>query len=99
MDLRMVLATTYGWVSLVVIGAIVIAALVGAAMAATTRDDAYDAADRKSKWVWAGLLAVSAVMVMFRMPFLSWAALVIIGLWWFDVRPQIRDILNGNYGW
>lgn len=99
MDLRMALATTYGWVSLAVILAIVVCALVGAAMAATTRDDAYDAADRKSKWVWTGMLVVSALMVYFRMPFLSWAALVIIGLWWFDVRPQIRDILNGNYGW
>ena len=24
---------------------------------------------------------------------------VIIGIYWFDVRPQIKDILSGNYQW
>lgn len=75
------------------------AGLVGAFFAATTRDDAYDAADRQSKWVWTGILALSAFVVITRVPFLSWAGMVAIGVYWFDVRPQIKNILSGNYGW
>lgn len=73
--------------------------IVGAVLAATTRDDAYDAAGRQGKWAWTGILVLSAIVVFTRMPFLSWIGMVAIGLYWFDVRPQIKDILQGNYGW
>lgn len=33
------------------------------------------------------------------MPFLSWAGIVAIGVYWFDVRPHLKSIVNGNYGW
>lgn len=72
--------------------------ILGAVLAATTRDDAYDAAGRQGKWAWTGILVLSAVVVFTRMPFLSWIGMVAIGLYWFDVRPQIKDILQGNYG-
>lgn len=75
------------------------AGLVGAVLVASTRDDAFPAADRKDKWVWAGILAVSALVVFTRFPFLSWAGMVAIGLYYFDVRPQINNILSGNYRW
>lgn len=81
-------------------------ALVGAVMVITTRADAFDAADRKSRNVWAGLLVGSAIFLL--LPWLGWAmlgipliaGLVITGIYWLDVRPQIKDIMSnaqGNY--
>lgn len=89
----------YGRLELLLFLAIALAGLVGAVLAATTRDDAYDAADRQGKWVWTGILVLSSVVVATKMPFLSWIGMVVIGLYFFDVRPQIKDILHGNYGW
>lgn len=99
MELARSIGMFYGYFSLAMVIAIAVCAIAGAAICVTTRDDAFDAADRKSKWIWAGMLVVSALVVYTRLPFLSWIGLVIIGLFWFDVRPQIKDILNGNYGW
>lgn len=93
------LLSTYGWIEQILYLAIAVTGAVGAFFAATTRDDAYDAAGRQSKWVWTGILVASTCAVAVRFPFLSWAGMVAIGLYWFDVRPQIKDILNGNYGW
>ncbi|WP_448851687.1 DUF2516 family protein [Corynebacterium sp. 335C] len=81
-------------------------ALAGVVMVLTTRPDAFDAADRKSRGTWAGLLGASAVFLL--LPPLGWlmlgipviAGLVITGVYWMDVRPQIRDILgNAQGGW
>lgn len=82
-----------------------VAALVGLIMVATTRADAFDAADRKSKGVWAGLLGGSAVFLLF--PVFGWAMLgipiiagcVITGIYWLDVRPQIKDLLENAQGY
>ncbi|WP_018023189.1 DUF2516 family protein [Corynebacterium ulceribovis] len=75
--------------------------LIGAVMAAATRPDAYDVADRMSKWAWTGVLAGFGIGI----PLLGQISLMIpiigavfIGLWWTDVRPQIRDILDGTGG-
>lgn len=73
--------------------------LVGAVMVATTRDDAFPAADRQSKWIWVAILAGSALVVFTRFPFLSWIGMVAIGVYFFDVRPQIKNLLSGNSGW
>ncbi|HJE12090.1 MAG TPA: DUF2516 family protein, partial [Corynebacterium glutamicum] len=32
-------------------------------------------------------------------PILPWVAIIMIGLYWFDVRPQIKSILEGAGGW
>ncbi|QGU06329.1 hypothetical protein COCCU_01850 [Corynebacterium occultum] len=79
--------------------AIALSGLVGAALAASTREDAFTAGDRHSKWIWTAILLGSAVVVYFRFPFLSWAGMVAIGIYWFDVRPHLRSILSGNSGW
>lgn len=80
--------------------AVAIAGLVGSALIAMTRADAFDAADRMSKWIWCAMLAVAALAIVTGMMFLSWVGMVIIGLYWFDVRPQIKDILDySNDGW
>ena len=69
-------------------------------------DRILDAADRKSKGVWAAMLGGSAAFLAF--PMIGWmmlgipiiASLVITGIYWLDVRPQIRGILdNAQGGW
>nr|WP_236684335.1 DUF2516 family protein [Corynebacterium epidermidicanis] len=79
--------------------AIALAGIVGAVLAGMTREDAFTAADRQPKMVWVGILVAAALVVLLRFPFLSWIGIVAIGVYWFDVRPQIKDILSGNYGW
>ena len=74
-------------------------AIVGAVLAAVTREDAFRAGDRQGKWVWVGLLAGSAVAMATGMPFLSWIGTVITGVYWFDVRPQLKAIINGDYSY
>ena len=74
-------------------------AIVGAVLAAITREDAFRAGDRQGKWVWVGLLAGSAVAMATGMPFLSWIGAVITGVYWFDVRPQLKAIINGDYSY
>ena len=74
-------------------------AIVGAVLAATTREDAFRASDRQGKWVWVGLLAGSAVAMATGMTFLSWIGAVITGVYWFDVRPQLKAIINGDYSY
>lgn len=74
-------------------------AIVGAVLAAATREDAFRAGDRQGKWVWVGLLAGSAVAMATGMPFLSWIGAVITGVYWFDVRPQLKAIINGDYSY
>ena len=74
-------------------------AIIGAILAATTREDAFRAGDRQGKWVWVGLLAGSTVAMATGMPFLSWIGTVITGVYWFDVRPQLKAIINGDYSY
>ena len=74
-------------------------AIVGAVLAASTREDAFRAGDRQGKWVWVGLLAGSAVAMATGMLFLSWIGTVITGVYWFDVRPQLKAIINGDYSY
>ena len=76
-----------------------IAGVIGAVHVATTRPDAFDAAGRQSKGIWTGILVVSALACLLRFPFICWFGAVAIGVYYFDVRPQIKAILNGNYGW
>lgn len=80
-------------------GVIALCGLAGIILAALTREDAFSAAGRQSKWVWVGLLVFSTFMVATLAPFLSWIGIVLIGLYWWDVRPQLRDILRGEAGW
>ena len=74
-------------------------AIVGAVLAASTREDAFRAGDRQGKWVWVGLLAGSAVAMGTGLAFLSWIGAVITGVYWFDVRPQLKAIINGDYSY
>ncbi|MDY5786047.1 DUF2516 family protein [Corynebacterium sp. LK2510] len=76
-----------------------VAGLVGIFFAATTRDDAYDAGNRQGKWTWVAILAGATVVSLLQFPFLAWFGAVAIGIYFFDVRPQLNNIIRGNYGW
>ncbi|WKD59929.1 DUF2516 family protein [Corynebacterium caspium] len=82
-----------------------IAGAVGAARVATTRADAFTAADRMSKHMWLGALLLSAMICLpsglglAHLSFIAIVGVVVIGVYWFDVYPQIRDILSGRYQW
>ncbi len=95
----MMLLVWYGWLEMLLYWLIALAGVVGAVLAATTREDAFPAAGRQGKWIWVAILAASAFVVVTRFPFLSWAGMVAIGVYFFDVRPQIKNIVSGNYGW
>ena len=74
-------------------------ALIGAVLAAMTREDAFRAGDRQNKWVWVGLLVGSALVMNLPLPFVSWIGAIITGVYWFDVRPQLKAIINGDYSY
>lgn len=74
-------------------------ALIGAVLAAMTREDAFRAGDRQNKWVWVGLLVGSALVMNLPLPFVSWIGAIITGIYWFDVRPQLKAIINGDYSY
>ena len=74
-------------------------ALFGAVLAAMTREDAFRAGDRQNKWVWVGLLVGSALLMNLPLPFVSWIGAIITGVYWFDVRPQLKAIINGDYSY
>lgn len=84
--------------------AVGIMALIGVVLVLRTRADAFDAADRKPRGTWAGLLAGCSIFLIF--PWIGWlmlgipviASLVITGIYWLDVRPQIRDLLANAQG-
>lgn len=90
-----ILANMEHWIFM----AVSIFAIVGAVLAATTREDAFRAGDRQGKWVWVGLLAGSAVAMNLHLPFIEWIGAVVTGVYWFDVRPQLKAIINGDYSY
>ncbi|AGT04384.1 putative membrane protein [Corynebacterium glutamicum MB001] len=101
MDISMLnVITSYTiWAIFAIIG---ICGFVGAFLAATTREDAFEVADRQKKMVWVAILIASGFVLTAlgpSIPILPWVAIIMIGLYWFDVRPQIKSILEGAGGW
>ncbi|MBI8999581.1 DUF2516 family protein [Corynebacterium sp. CCM 9185] len=92
-------ARVLGQVVRLMMAIIGIVGLVGAALCAVTRDDAFTAADRQQKLVWTGILVASAVAMFIDVQLLHWVGMVVIGLYWFDVRPQLKDIVDGENTW
>ena len=76
-----------------------IAAIVGLIMVVMTREDAFPAGDRQPKMIWAAILGGSAFAMILPLPILSWVGAVATGVYWFDVRPQLRSIINGEYNY
>ena len=92
----MLIPSRVGVVLMLVVG---IAGVAGAVMAGTTRADAFEAANRQSKGAWVGILVLAALACLLRFPFIAWFGAVAIGIYFFDVRPQIQRILGGSYDW
>lgn len=79
--------------------ALAIAAIVGLIMVVMTLEDAFPAGDRQPKMIWAAILGGSAFAMILPLPILSWVGAVATGVYWFDVRPQLRSIINGEYNY
>ena len=87
------------WIPHYIFMAVSLFALIGAVLAALTREDAFRAGDRQNKWVWVALLGGSALLMNLPLPFVSWIGAIITGVYWFDVRPQLKAIINGDYSY
>jgi hypothetical protein len=75
---------------------VAIAAIWGAVQVAMTRDDAFTVIDR-SKQNWVLLLGGAGLGVLVLGPIVSmiWIiGAVIVGIYWQDIRPSIRDVLG-----
>ena len=88
--------TLAGQVLMLAVG---LAGIAAAVMVGMTRSDAFEAAGRQSKGAWLGILVIASIAAALGLPFIAWIGAVAIGIYYFDVRPQIADILNGNGGW
>ena len=98
MDLSLLITAT-DWIVQGIYLVIALFGFIGAFMVATTREDAFEVAGRQSKLIWTALLGVSGFALLLGLPFLTWVGMVIVGLYWWDVRPQFQNILSGNGGW
>lgn len=97
----MVIGNVYVGINLVLSLVVLGLAVFGAITVATTRDDAFMVIDRqKQKWlllcvgaaVAAGLSLVANIMMLWVV------AAVIVGVYWQDVRPSIKDVLDNSSG-
>ncbi|MFC5089081.1 DUF2516 family protein [Corynebacterium aquatimens] len=73
--------------------------IVGAVQVGLTRADAFPAADRMPKVGWVALLLIASLACLSMRPFFGIIGAVVIGIYFFDVRPHLKNILSGNYGW
>lgn len=84
------------YLELVFLIIMVILAVWGAIQVALTRDDAFTVIDR-SKMNWILLLGGSALGMLVLGPLVSMVWIigaVIVGIYWQDIRPSIRDVLG-----
>lgn len=89
----------YG-LNLAVIVATVGLALVGLVQVAITRSDAFSVLDRQQQnWLLllVGALAATGLSLFAGLQMLWIIGAVIVGIYWTDVRPSIKDVL-GNAG-
>lgn len=75
----------------------------GAIHAATTRGDAFTVIDRE-KQNWIALCAIAAVLggmslILPGLMILWVVGAVIVGIYWQDVFPSIREVLGNSGGW
>ncbi|PCG83444.1 hypothetical protein CIB93_24750 [Streptomyces sp. WZ.A104] len=79
--------------------AMLVLAVVAFVFAATAREDAYRAADKKSKSFWLIILGVAvAVNLLIPMLFLQIAGLIASIVFMVDVRPAIKEVSGGGGG-
>ncbi|MCI6206408.1 MAG: DUF2516 family protein [Corynebacterium glucuronolyticum] len=87
--------TVFHYVIQALFYAIALAGIIGLVQCLITREDAFPAADRKSKMTWVAILAGSTLaQFLYQIPLIGWIGMVAIGIYWFDVRPSIKDVLS-----
>lgn len=90
----------YSGITLALAVAIFVLAATGLAQLLSTRDDAFTVIDReKQNWsmLMGAAVALSILSFFISIELLWIIAAVIVGIYWQDVRPAIRDVL-GNAG-
>ncbi|MCG7455977.1 DUF2516 family protein [Corynebacterium sp. ACRPH] len=95
------LANVYMGINLALAVAIFVLAAIGLAQLASTRDDAFMVIDReKQNWLMlmGGAVALSILSFFIAIELLWIIAAVIVGIYWQDVRPAIRDVLDNSGG-
>lgn len=95
------LANVYMGINLALAVAIFVLAAVGLAQLASTRDDAFMVIDReKQNWLMlmGGAVTLSILSFFIAIELLWIIAAVIVGIYWQDVRPAIRDVLDNAGG-
>ncbi|EHM31229.1 MULTISPECIES: DUF2516 family protein [Streptomyces] len=79
--------------------AMLVLAVVAFVFAATAREDAYRAADKKKKSFWLVILGVAvAVNLLIPMLFLQLAGVVASIVFMVDVRPALKAVSGGGGG-
>ncbi|MEU9377527.1 DUF2516 family protein [Streptomyces sp. NPDC048255] len=78
--------------------AMLVLAVVAFVMALMAREDAYRAADKKTKTFWLVLLGITVLVDFFlpRMLFLTIAGLVATIVFFVDVRPALKQVSGGG---
>lgn len=95
------LANVYMGINLALAVAIFVLAAIGLAQLASTRDDAFMVIDReKQNWLMlmGGAVALSILSFFIAIELLWIIAAVIVGIYWQDVRPAIREVLDNLGG-
>ena len=91
-----------GWVYVAIAAIILILGVAGAIQVATTRDDAFAVINRKKQnWLLlnGGAALTGLLGFMGGGLFPLWIiGAVIVGIYWQDVRPAIRDVLDNASG-
>ncbi|MFE2979118.1 DUF2516 family protein [Streptomyces sp. NPDC059258] len=79
--------------------AMLVLAVVAFVFAATAREDAYRAADKKKKSFWLIILGVAvAVNLLIPMLFLQLAGVIASIVFMVDVRPALKEVSGGSGG-
>ncbi|AHI03992.1 DUF2516 family protein [Corynebacterium falsenii] len=84
------------------LGFVVLAlAIIGLIQLASTRNDAFTVIDRKKEnWLMllGGASALGLLSLFVNMELLWVIAAVIVGIYWQDIRPAIKDVLGNASG-
>ncbi|MFI1226992.1 MULTISPECIES: DUF2516 family protein [unclassified Streptomyces] len=93
------LLSAFGSVLQLLYLAMLVLAVVAFVFAATAREDAYRAADKKKKSFWLVILGVAvAVNLLIPMLFLQLAGVVASIVFMVDVRPALKAVSGGGSG-
>lgn len=98
--LRIVIIGYQSFYLILALGILVLAGW-GLAQLAITRGDAFTVIDRdKKNWLMlmGGAFALSLLSLLVRMELLWVIAAVITGIYWQDIRPSIKDVLDNSSG-